>query len=492
MEIRRRAQAVLRRTFLPSVVAVVAAFVALRSSTPDSRVAAEPSHTAALANDLQRLFADVSQTVRPSVVLISTTQTVETEDPTQPEVFLHGRRCHRQSSLGSGLVIDDRGFILTNSHVAGTGEDLSVKTWDGRSLKARLVQKEEGADIALLKVEPGALKAARLGNSETLKVGHWVLAIGSPFGLHQTVSAGIVSAVGRSNLGILPYESFIQTDASINHGNSGGPLVDLEGNVIGINTAIFSSSCGSSVGIGFAVPVNLARALVEKWIRGKSSSFLGIKPSRLDEDGARYFGIEEQHGILVEAVEADSPAALGGIRVKDVILTFNGIAVRDESHFRFLLAEAEANHPLRVELVRPSPSTEKGSTEKPVKIGIEITLTNHDLDPEGAADPSSTKQSVSMLGLTILPLTQESAKELSLPEGTVGLSIVEVEPAGPADAKGVRVGDVILEINERTVKELADVRPALDARSSEPSGRGVVMLKLLRESGDVGYKFLAR
>jgi serine protease Do len=456
---------------------------------PAPPAAAEVTRTALLADDLQDLFGGVAEMVRPAVVYISSTRTIpmpQTEE--RLDAFLHGQRQLRQRSLGSGVVIDPRGYVLTNYHVVGDSEELLVKSGDGRSWPARVVEKEEGADIALLKVEARSLPSVPLGNSESIKVGQWVLAIGSPFGLTQTVSAGIVSAVGRSDLGILPFESFIQTDASINQGNSGGPLVDLRGHLIGINTAIFSSSCGSSLGIGFAVPVNLARALVEKWIEGKSSSYLGVKPARLDEDAARYFGLESSRGVLMEAVNPDSPAERGGIQAMDIVVRFSGVEVRDENHFRYLIARAEAGRPVVVEIVRP----EKGGS--PRRMCFELTLTERDLaapsSPErGPGEPLQTR----MLGITVAPLVEELARELALPDGTAGVAVIEVEPNSPAETKGVREGDVILEVNERKVTDIQELRSAIQeqAQSGGEPGR-VVMLRLLRGGKDIGYKFLPR
>ena len=254
-----------RFSFLSLVVLLAALLAALlggRALRPPREIGARASRPALLAGDLQELFSGVADEVRPSVVFITATRSFPASggiDPSLPDPSPLQKR-----SLGSGVVIDSRGFILTNEHVVSGEGELTVRSWDGKIWPARPVEKEKGADIAPLKIEGSDLRAMRRGNSDSIRVGHWVLAIGSPFGLTQTVSAGIVSAVGRSDLGLLPYESFIQTDASINQGNSGGPLVDLEGRLVGINTAVFSSPGGGSLGIGFAVPINLAGALVEK------------------------------------------------------------------------------------------------------------------------------------------------------------------------------------------------------------------------------------
>ena len=439
--------------------------------------------------EFQNLFASVAEAVRPAVVLVSYTKKVSMAEPEDlPPEAVEGRREMRQRSLGSGVVVDRRGFILTNHHVVGDAETLSVKLWDGRMLSARVVQKDSGADIALIKVDCPELKEIPLGNSEDLKVGHWVLAIGSPFGLTQTVSAGIVSAVGRSGLGILPYEGFIQTDAAINQGNSGGPLVDIRGRLVGINTAIFSNSSGASLGISFAVPINLASALVQKWIQGKSSNYLGIKASRIDADAARYFGMEGPRGALVELVVADSPADQGGLREKDILIRFNDVEIRDENHFRFLLAQAQAGKPTAVEVLRPR----KGARPEPAR--LELVLTDRDLESTaGSARPAEPSPRTRMLGITVVPLSDEVARDLSLPEATPGVAVIDVEPNSPADSKGVREGDIIVEVNERPVKDLPDLREALAAADPRAGGGAeVIMIRIVRNGENIGYKFLPR
>jgi serine protease Do len=446
------------------------------------------SRSAALAKDLQDLFAGVAEEVRPAVVFISSTRTIPVpEADAELEQFFQGRRATRQRSLGSGVIIDPRGFVLTNHHVVGEAEELLVKSWDGQVWPARVVQKEESADIALLKVEAPNLRSVALGNSDSIRVGHWVVAIGSPFGLTQTVSTGIVSAVGRSDLGILPYESFIQTDASINQGNSGGPLVDLGGRLVGINTAIFSNSCGTSLGIGFAVPINLAQALVEKWIQGKSSSYLGIKPLRMDDDAARYFGLEEDRGVLVEAVAADSPAERGGLKPMDILTRFNGARVRDENHFRYLLARADAGHPLDVEVLR-------GPEKPPRRQELKVTLS--EVEPRSSAPPAApvadTPRRARMLGITVSPLTADLARQLSAPEGTAGVAVIDVDLNSTADAKGLREGDIILEVNQQPVKDVAEVMKAMNGNGKDGAPPSVVLLRILRNGTDSGYKFLPR
>jgi serine protease Do len=367
--------------------------------------------------------------------------------------------------------------------VVGDSDEVTVKLWDGGTLPARVVQKDEGADIALLKVEAKGLQDVPIGDSEDLKVGHWVLAIGSPFGLAQTVSSGIVSAVGRSGLGLLPYENFIQTDAAINQGNSGGALVDLRGRLVGINTAVFSNSTGANLGIGFAVPINLARALIGKWIQGKTSNYLGIKVSRLDPDAARYFGLDGPRGALVEHVLKGSPAERDGLLEKDVLLTFGEVDVRDESHFRFLLAQADPSKPIDVDLIRDKPG--EGRTR--LKVRLELSDRDIDLvDPPKGETPGTR-----MLGITVMTLHSELSRRFDLPEETRGVAVIDVEANSSAEAKGLREGDVIIEVNGREVKDVAALQEALAAKAGDSNGN-VVMLRLLRNGENIGYKFLPR
>jgi len=457
--------------------------------SPIPRLEGEIDPPAAFAGELQSLFAGVAESVRPAVVSISFTRVIPVSDLELESMSLPGgRRIVRQRSLGSGVIVDRRGFIITNHHVVVKSEDLQVALWDGRVLPARIVHQDPEADIALLKIHGENLQEIPLGNSESLKVGHWVLAIGSPFGLNQTVSAGIVSAVGRSGLGLLPYENFIQTDASINQGNSGGPLVDLQGRLVGINTAIFSNQSGASFGIGFAVPINLANALIQKWIQGKSSNYLGIKAARIDQDAASYFGMERARGALVEEVTAGSPADKGGIKEKDILLLFNGMEIRNESHFRFLLARADAGQPIEVELLRPQGDGSRRRRQ------ISVTISDSNLDPPSRRK-SPTQAKTRMLGITVVPLSAEIIQQLGLVETTSGVTVIDVDPGSPAESKGICAGDIIVELNERKVSDISGLLEALKSRPAGQKGgsrRNVVMLRILRNGKDLGFKFIPR
>ncbi|MBI4585740.1 MAG: trypsin-like peptidase domain-containing protein [Planctomycetes bacterium] len=461
---------------LPFTLAIVLTF------SPE-RISAVPEKNAEFAENLQNLFSQVADRVRPAVVAIGTTEVLQLPE-SDGEIFERlfkgpSREMYRQS-LGSGVIIDSRGYILTNSHVLGEGNDLMVKLWDDREAPATLVRQEEAIDIALIKIDVPNLLEIPMGNSEDLRVGHWVVAIGSPFGLTQTVSAGIVSALGRSGVGILPYESFIQTDAAINQGNSGGPLVNLQGQVVGINTAMYSDANGGNVGIGFAIPISLAKALVNKWIEGKNSTFLGVVPGRVDEDMAGYYNLSCAAGAFVQSVHEDSPAAQAGIKPKDIILSFGGEEIRNDDHLRVLIARSEDGKPIPVRVFRNQE-----------KLNLEVTLVQRrpnarEQRAENLLKADPVERGRKLLGLTISPIDPELVAQLRLPASTKGLVIAEVNYGSPADRKGIKVSDVIVEVNDMPVGNLKDFHQALELQK-----RGL-MLHLEREGKDAGYFFLKR
>jgi len=427
-----------------------------------------------LAAQLDDLFASVSEEVRRSVVSIGSTR--EARDPPAEEEG-EGATEWGEESIGSGFIIDPRGYILTNHHLVGPAKNIQVRLHDDREVAAKVVQVDPQSDIALIKIEEEGLPALPMGESETVRVGQWVLAVGSPFGLTQTVSAGIVSALHRSDLKILPFESFIQTDASINPGNSGGPLVNLRGEAIGISTAMYSNPGGGNQGIGFAVPIDLAKALVRRWIEGKSASFIGLLPSRVDPDMARYFGLDEPRGAFVARIDAGSPAEKGGLKTKDLILNFGSKPVRDDGHLRVLVAGAPPNEPIDVEVLRGK-GHEVVRLVPTERVGIEPSI------PPSAVVSDEPK--TRLLGITVTPVTPEIAERLALPPARSGMAVLDVQQGSAAAKKGLRRADLILEMNERPVASLEDVRLALEA------AKGAVMLGVFRGTGEVEYIFVPR
>ena len=332
------------------------------------------------ADDLSISFKHVARALRPSVVTIRSVRKIGADNPARPngarpEIPEEFRRFFdqrvpegglQQQGMGTGVIVSEDGYVLTNNHVVRGADEVEVILSTNRKLKAKIVGTDKATDVAVLKVTAKGLAAARLGSSENMEVGDWVLAIGSPFGLDQTVTAGIVSAKGRANVGITDYEDFIQTDAAINPGNSGGPLVNLKGEVIGINTAIASRS-GGSTGVGFAIPSDMVRRVMDSILdTGRvDRGWLGVGIQDLDEDLARSFGLKSMRGALVSGVLPAGPAAKAGLKSGDVLLKVAGQEVRDANHLRHMVAGIEPKKKVRLEVWR-----EKQSIEVEVTIGL--------------------------------------------------------------------------------------------------------------------------
>ena len=436
------------------VAGVVTAWLGEIAATDRPLLNAAPSRERELAVSLERLFADVAERVKRCVVSVDASP--------------RGQR-GTKPAIGSGFIIDSRGFILTNHHLVEGGAEIMVRLHDNRQLTATVVQSDPATDVALVKVEGVAeLPALPMGEVDSLRVGQWVLAVGSPFGLTQTVSAGIVSALRRSDLRLLHSESFIQTDASINPGNSGGPLVNLRGEAIGINTAIFSNAHGGNQGIGFAVPIDLAGAMAQRWMDGKATNDLGVVISRVDRDMADYFGLPSPRGAFVVRTSGSED-----LLAKDVVVKFNGIDVRDDHHLRLLVIEAVAGKDTLVEVYRGG---------KLVRVTTQIR--ERSWQPQHRAP--SRHLGGRLLGLTVTPLTRALAAELGLAAATPGIVVMEVESGSPASLKGVQVEDVILEVNDTVVGTLEQLRTSLRRQGH------VVMLRLVRDGEDIGYHFLPR
>ena len=329
------------------------------------------SNASATADALQAAFVAVAERVRPAVVNIGTVQLARsgrrppaipgpgTDDPFFKDFFDQffgrggqGRREEfRRPGIGSGVIIDKRGYVLTNNHVILGADSVTVKLSTGVELKGRIVGTDSKTDLAVVKLEPaGELRVAKLGNSDSLRVGEWAIAIGNPFGLDQTVTVGVVSATGRAEVGLATYENFIQTDASINPGNSGGPLVNLRGEVIGINTAILATGQG----IGFAIPANMAKRVTDQLIdRGKvTRGWIGVSLEPLTEELVQSLGLQNNHGAVVARIHPGSPAEAAGLQPKDVIVKFGGVGVDDYHQLMRLSSEAEPGKTVPLEIVR--------------------------------------------------------------------------------------------------------------------------------------------
>jgi serine protease Do len=440
----------------------------------------------AFARSAPESFADLVDQVLPAVVNVSSTQKVP-QDQQQQDLeemfrdFLDRRggqepdqqRPHGGTSLGSGFIIDPAGYIVTNNHVIEDAEEVKVLTHDNEELKATIIGRDEKTDLALLKVEAGhPLPAVSWGDSEALRIGDWVMAIGNPFGLGGSVTAGIVSARQRDiNSG--PYDDYIQTDASINRGNSGGPMFNMDGQVVGINTAIFSPS-GGSVGIGFAIPSNLAKPIIAqiKQFGKPKRGWLGVRIQTVSPELAEGLRLKEPKGALVASVTKDGPADKAGIRQGDVVLKFDGKEITQMRGLPRIVAETETGKTADVVLWR------KGQeVTLQVKVGElteeaeQKTLASVEATPNAAA-------TVDLLGLKLSAITDELRQKFQIPDDAEGVVVVDVAQKGPAAEKDMRAGDVIAEVDQKAVTSPEDVSQRVKA--AQDNGYRVVTLLVNR------------
>ncbi len=446
--------------------------------------------SAAQARTAPESFADLVDTLLPTVVNISTTQTVERGQGSEEfEEFFRefferrGERPQprRQNSLGSGFIIDPSGYIVTNHHVIAEADEISVRLSDDTTLEATLVGSDEKTDLALLKVEsPTPLPSARWGRSEKTRIGDWVIAIGNPFGLGGTVTAGIVSARQRDiNAG--PYDDFIQTDASINRGNSGGPMFNLAGEVIGINSAIFSPS-GGSIGIGFAIPSALARNIV-KQLRDQGTvrrGWLGVRIQNVTDELAEGLRLERARGALVASVTPGGPAEASGLQQGDVVLEFNGRPVPKYRNLSRMVAETPVGEDVEVVVWR------KG---KAVTLEVRLGELEDVQTAALTAETGTTETSdVEALGLKLATITPELRQRFQLDEKTDGVVITEVTEGGNAAEKHLSPGDVIVEIDLEEVRSPSDVSDKVEKAKDE--GYRVVTLLVFRQ-GKNDFEWIA-
>ena len=452
-------------------------------------------------------FADLAERLLPAVVNVSTTQRVNTTagGPEMPE-FPPGspfeeffkdffeRRGEQPdgggrsaTSLGSGFIVDSSGYVVTNNHVIEGADEITIILQDDTNLQATLIGVDEKTDLAVLKVEPDSpLPSVKFGNSDQMRVGDWVVAIGNPFGLGGTVTAGIISAQQRDiNAG--PYDDFIQTDASINRGNSGGPMFNLDGDVIGINTAIFSPS-GGSVGIGFAIPSKLASNVVNQIIEfGRTRrGWLGVRIQTVTDEIAESLGLDDNQGALVASVTEGGPAEDAGIEPGDVILRFNDRPVTEMRRLPRLVADTPVNNQVEVLVWRRGAPVTLGVTLGELEAAEEAgLLASLSTDP---ASPEVDTESLDDLGLGLSGLTDELIREYGIQGGTKGVVITEVMPSSLADEKGLRPGEVILEVGQETVESPSDVARMVE--EAREAGRRSVLL-LIDRDGDLRFVALS-
>ena len=431
-------------------------------------------------------FSSVVEPVMPAVVNISTTQKIQTpglapfafeglpDDPQFRQFNDLFREFNRQfgnqmgrprevTSLGSGFVIDTQGYVVTNNHVIAQADEVSVVFADDTRAPAKIVGRDPKTDLALLKITTEKkLTAVQFGDSDALKVGDWVIAVGNPFGLGGSVSAGIVSARGR-NIHAGPFDDFIQTDAAINRGNSGGPLFNTKGEVVGINAAIFSPT-GGNIGIGFAVPSNMAKPVIEQLRKqGKvQRAWLGVKIQDITEEIADSLGLSEIKGALV--LEVDGPATKSGILPGDVIVKFNGELVRQNNTLPRIVANAPIGKKVDVVVWRNGKehtySVKLGElpSEKQQRAALGV--------PGGANAPDARGEVA--LGMALAPITSELKRQADLPRDARGLLVTNVDPSGEAARRGIQPGDMILDVNQQPVDSVKALKSALaDAASAK-------------------------
>jgi len=410
--------------------------------------------------DLSRAFIGVAKQIKPAVVNIDVVEKSKRASVQLPEGFPQipgfGQQPRRQRGTGSGVIISADGYILTNNHVAGDAEQINVKLADGREFKARVVGKDSETDLAVVKIDAPNLSFARLGDSDRLEQGEWVIALGSPFGLSQTMTAGIVSATGR-DLGRVggQFTNFIQTDASINPGNSGGPLINMRGEVVGINTLIFSQT-GTSSGIGFAIPSNLATKIYAQLIKnGKvTRGYLGVSLQPISPSIAKSVGYNGTDGALVADLPRNySPAGNAGLRSGDVIVEFDGKRVTSPKQLTEMVADTPVGKATELKYVRDG----RAETAT-IKLGERPPRDDEEVQPErGSPEEEGVK-----LGISISNLTAEMAREMKLRVPT-GVVVQNVQPDGPAAEAGIQAGDVIHRINRTPVTNRQDYIRAMSS-----------------------------
>jgi serine protease Do len=379
-------------------------------------------------------------------------------------------RPEREQSLGSGVIVTSDGTILTNNHVIDGASDIKVQLSDRREFNAKLVGMDPRTDIAVLKIDATGLPTLALGDSSRLQVGDVIFAIGDPFGVGETATMGIVSATQRSGLGIENYEDFIQTDAAINPGNSGGAMIDLHGNLIGINTAIATGGGEGNVGIGFAIPINMARSVMDQIVsHGKVvRGYLGLVPQDVTPEIAKQFGLSGPGGALIAEVSPDTPASRAGLKRGDVILKLNGEPVNSENDLRLRVSQSAPGTDVKLEIWRD------GKTQD-----VNVPLGQF---PEKAENASSGENSEGALeGIHVQELTSEIAEQLNLPAGTHGVVVSDIDPASSASSADVQRGDVIQEVNRKPVSSIEQYKQALAGADNKP------VLLLVNRGGTTHY-----
>jgi Do/DeqQ family serine protease len=383
------------------------------------------------------------------------------------------QRTPRESGLGSGVIIRQDGYILTNNHVVDGVDKIRVELTDGRSFPGTVVGTDEASDLAVIRVQATGLPTLAYGDSDRVKVGDVVLAVGNPLGIGQTVTMGIVSAKGRSpeHGGSGSYEDFLQTDAPINHGNSGGALVDMQGQLVGINAQILSPS-GGNIGLGFAIPSGMAHVVADQLINGGvvHRSKLGVGVQSMNPEVAESLGLKDTRGAVVTSVEAGSPAEHAGLKVQDVIVSYNGHPVTDSNALRNMVASTKPGGTAEVKVLRD---------------GRNETLTAHVVEREAdkvasAKNGRGGEGSEGGYGMSLSPMTPQLARQLDVPPSTTGVVVTDLDPEGAAATAGFREGDVIKRVNGREVESPSAVKNALNGQTGKPA-----LMLVTRQGADI-------
>jgi len=441
--------------FIVSLVEILRSSLFTSSTIPDipTASATSPFSSPSEAGKVPLSFSDLAERVKPAVVNISTTKTTKGfaspfggspfGGPFGDDFFdrFFGdipQREFKQRSLGSGFIISNDGYIFTNNHVVEKADKIVVKVSDEREYEAKIIGTDPKTDIALIKIKPrNSLPVVDIGDSDQVKVGEWVIAIGNPFGLEATVTAGIVSAKGRV-IGAGPYDNFIQTDASINPGNSGGPLFNMEGKVIGINTAIVAQGQG----IGFAIPINMAKGILDDLkTKGRvTRGWLGISVQDITEDIAKNMNLKNRNGALVSDVFKGDPADKAGIKVGDIIIEINGKAIKDTHTLLLIIAAMQVG--------------EKASI-KALRDGKEMTFRIVVAERKDTAEVVAKKGSAGYFGISAQDITPEISRQMGIPSNA-GVIITDIEPGSPADEVGIQPQDIIVQVNRIKVSSLRE------------------------------------
>jgi serine protease Do len=418
-----------------------ASAVALRTNVAGDQPGRLAPAPAASIGDLERAFSNAADAIGPAVVSIISERPTENLPPFMRQF---GPGDGPMRGIGSGVIVDKRGYVLTNNHVVAGADTLRVSLHDGREVEADVVGTDPKTDLAVIRIDVSGIQPAALADSDGLRVGQWVLAIGSPFGLRKSVTAGIVSAVGRGGMDITDNGDFIQTDAAINQGNSGGPLIDLHGRVVGINTAIASLTGGSN-GVGFAIPVSLARVVTQQIIEHGSveRGWLGVVMGRLTPDLARSFRFSGNEGVLIDDVDASGPAAKAGLKPGDIVFEVDGKRVRDTESFRNSIALTRPGSKVRLTIWRGG-----GSQKLEVKLGSLKGGDEREKPRKAPAKPAVKREQG--LGLGVGDLDADTRRRIGLADGK-GVVVTEVGAGSLADEVGLRPGDVVLEVDGERV-----------------------------------------